>query len=612
MEKRIKRGLATIMAAVMCLILTPITVLVASDVITTDSGVFTIQNGVLTAFNGQWATSAHLVIPNGVVRINDGVRIPNWGSLFTELTLPNGLEATGNGSFSDMRNLRQVNMPSSLRSIGANAFADSASLHHIDIPHGVTEIGALAFAQIRSWGDDMGLVSINLPDTVTSIGTSAFHGSRITHITIPRDMTEITGRAALAHIAYGGAFSNMRFLESVTMHSGITHIGNRAFMNAERLSHIDIPSSVVHIGEGAFMGTNIREITIPPSVIYIGQNAFHNHNLGWDDRILIRGAIGSFAQTYAQQWGFDFWDMNQPMPEFFVPERFGFADTLVSYHGAGGNIVVPNNVTTIRPSVFASTNVTSITFPDFVQIIGNPFAEGVRVTVIGHSSLRHWAEHNGHTFVERQTGASGSGGVTPPDMSLPGSTQQIVTPITPPTQTAPNLAAASIWAHDGINNAFNAGLIPFALQSSYTQVTTRAEFAALAVYLYEAATRQEIMGRVEFNDTDDINVQKMGYLAVVTGVGYGNFAPDSTLTREQAAVMIARLAYAIGQPLPQAAPTFYDNGHISDWAIEAVGQVQATQIMGGVGNNYFAPRGDYTREQSIITMLRLFDILYRF
>jgi len=147
------------------------------------------------------------------------------------------------------------------------------------------------------------------------------------------------------------------------------------------------------------------------------------------------------------------------------------------------------------------------------------------------------------------------------------------------------------------------------LQNNYTANATRAEFAAFAVALYEAATGREIAGRVEFNDTDDINVQKMGYLEVVTGVGGGNFAPNDGLTREQAAVMIARLAYAIGQPLPQAAPTFADNAAISPWAVDAVGQMQTTGIMGGVGDNNFAPGGDYTREQSIITMLRLFEIV---
>jgi hypothetical protein len=73
--------------------------------------------------------------------------------------------------------------------------------------------------------------------------------------------------------------------------------------------------------------------------------------------------------------------------------------------------------------------------------------------------------------------------------------------------------------------------------------------------------------------------------------------------------MLARLADVIGQPIPPSAPTFTDNAQISSWAVDAVGQMQATGIMGGIGNNMFAPKGDYTREQSIVTILRLFNEL---
>ena len=192
----------------------------------------------------------------------------------------------------------------------------------------------------------------------------------------------------------------------------------------------------------------------------------------------------------------------------------------------------------------------------------------------------------------------------------PQPTPEPTEPITLPALiTAPNLSTASTWAHEGINSAFAYGLIPQNLQAQYTQATTRAEFAAFAVSLYEAVTGREITELAQFNDTTDINVQKMGGLGVVSGVGGGNFAPNDTLTREQAAVMLARLAYVIGQPLPQSAPAFADNGSISSWAIDGAGQVQATGIMGGVGNNNFDPSGEYTREQSIITMLRLFEIL---
>jgi len=178
-----------------------------------------------------------------------------------------------------------------------------------------------------------------------------------------------------------------------------------------------------------------------------------------------------------------------------------------------------------------------------------------------------------------------------------------------PLPPAPDMSTASEWAHDYITAAIAESIVPTAIQGNYTNITTRAEFAALAVALYETITGEEVTGRLQFNDTNDLNVQKAGYLGVVQGVGGGIYAPDSTLTREQAAVMLSRLAGIAGQPIPAAAPTFADNAQISSWAVDAAGQMQATGIMGGVGNNQFAPKGDYTREQSIITILRLFNEL---
>ena len=200
--------------------------------------------------------------------------------------------------------------------------------------------------------------------------------------------------------------------------------------------------------------------------------------------------------------------------------------------------------------------------------------------------------------IDEATATLITGGGTP---SIPGD----ITNIT----TVPNLNTASNWAQESITEAVGLGLVPQNLQAQYTQATTRAEFAALAVALYETITGRVITERATFNDSTDINVQKMGGLGVVQGVGGGNFNPNGTITREQAAVMLARLAYAIGQPLPASAPTFADNAQLSSWAVDGVGQMQAAGIMGGVGNNNFAPQGQYTREQSIVTMMRLFDIL---
>ena len=165
----------------------------------------------------------------------------------------------------------------------------------------------------------------------------------------------------------------------------------------------------------------------------------------------------------------------------------------------------------------------------------------------------------------------------------------------------------SSWAAEQLSQAAAAGIVPESFESRYTQAATRVEFCALAVRLYEKVTGETITQRATFSDTTDFNVQKMAGLGVVNGVGGGKFDPGGTLTREQAATILARLAEAMGHPLPQAAPSFSDSAAISSWAAAGVGQVQAAGIMAGDGSA-FTPQSAYTREQCILTALRLYHL----
>ena len=167
----------------------------------------------------------------------------------------------------------------------------------------------------------------------------------------------------------------------------------------------------------------------------------------------------------------------------------------------------------------------------------------------------------------------------------------------------------SDWAREQVDAAVGAGIVPETLLSGYTKAATRGEFCALAVKLYESVNNTEITERAQFDDTDDINVQKMAGLGIAQGVGDGIFAPDRNLTREQAATLLARLAEACNKTLVSQTPDFSDSSEISPWAADAVGQAQKAAVMSGVGENRFAPQGDYTREQSIMTMMRLFNLV---
>ncbi|MDR0490796.1 MAG: S-layer homology domain-containing protein [Oscillospiraceae bacterium] len=170
--------------------------------------------------------------------------------------------------------------------------------------------------------------------------------------------------------------------------------------------------------------------------------------------------------------------------------------------------------------------------------------------------------------------------------------------------------APASWAVEDVNRSIAENITPQSLRSNYAQNITRAEFCALAVALYERVNGA-IAGRSTFADTKDVNVEKAAYVGIVNGtnVELNLFTPNANLNREQAATMLARLAESIGKPFAKYSSTFSDNGQISSWAIEAAGLVQGAGIMGGVGNNTFAPKNPYTREQSIITIMRTYDVV---
>lgn len=187
------------------------------------------------------------------------------------------------------------------------------------------------------------------------------------------------------------------------------------------------------------------------------------------------------------------------------------------------------------------------------------------------------------------------------------------------------------WARDAVGRAysleiFNPGIdmpglgnggdhgpngpIP---DSSYAAPITRKDFCNLAMELYIKLRIEEYRElpkspSISFTDTDKWYVRQLAYLGVISGVGDGKFDPDGQLTREQAATILSRLAGVLGVKLDKTAPTFADNGAIASWAADAVGEMQTAGIMGGVGNNQFAPQGTYSWEQSIATLMRLYDI----
>ena len=174
----------------------------------------------------------------------------------------------------------------------------------------------------------------------------------------------------------------------------------------------------------------------------------------------------------------------------------------------------------------------------------------------------------------------------------------------------------SSWAKEDIIRARGLGLLPASLDNSYQQNITREEFCNLATPIYEKIRTKFVLSALEFDDTQNPNVMHMASIGVVNGYpnpnGTTSFRPQNELNRQEAAAILCRLIEAIlDRELAQADPPFTDVKYDEQnkWAYYYIGKIQASGVMRGDDNNRFDPFGKFTREQSVVTMMRVWDLI---
>ncbi len=186
------------------------------------------------------------------------------------------------------------------------------------------------------------------------------------------------------------------------------------------------------------------------------------------------------------------------------------------------------------------------------------------------------------------------------------------------------IEAPSPWAIEEVDAARESGLIPSDLDSNYQTNITREEFCHLMSQHLATRTGKSVDELLSdagiepsepYSDTRDEDILAMSALGIVNGVGNNRFDPDASITREEAAVMLARVTTKFDGLKTNSEPmAFTDQAQISLWAKEAVDVVSSCAyngncIMNGTGESIFSPNDTYTREQSIMTSLRLYRFI---
>lgn len=188
----------------------------------------------------------------------------------------------------------------------------------------------------------------------------------------------------------------------------------------------------------------------------------------------------------------------------------------------------------------------------------------------------------------------------------------------------------SDWAKSDIEKAIALNIINVGGNYNFSAPITREAFCELVydlIYNYSKIDLPLVPdGSRPIGDTLNEKIRSLYFWGIINGKGTFTqepvyapdgvvkryfptviIAPNDFLTREEAATIIIRM---VNKFFPMAATEMWfeydDIIEISEWASDSVQTISNLGFMKGVGNNNFAPQDNYTTEQAIVTLVRVY------
>lgn len=222
-----------------------------------------------------------LVISEGIEKIT--YQAFNNCTGLSDITLPSTIKTIGNEAFVG-NTLQKVHIKDlavwcsieglyNLNSTGPSdkkLYVNGTLVRDLNIPNSITSIADYAFYNYA--GNNF--TSLTIPSTIKSVGKSVFPADVFNNNCAPvSDNIRYAGNSTNSHfvllgppyhnsttytlnqdtkIIAGAAFEDCPSVESITVPTGVTSIGDEAFKDCPSLKHIYIPNTVLHIGTGAF------------------------------------------------------------------------------------------------------------------------------------------------------------------------------------------------------------------------------------------------------------------------------------------------------------------------------------------------------------------------
>jgi len=190
----------------------------------------------------------------------------------------------------------------------------------------------------------------------------------------------------------------------------------------------------------------------------------------------------------------------------------------------------------------------------------------------------------------------------------------------------PTAVTSLSYAKPEVKAAIAAGLVPNNQRYDYAMDINRVDFCRLITTLIEAdaglimtdylkSKGINALNTSKFKDTKDPAVLALNALGLVNGSGPDTFG-TGTIKRMEAAAILSRVAKYLEADEIGASLNFDDTKALPSWALEGISQLSTIKdptngksVMGGTSSTAFSPMANYTRQQTMMSLIRLWNNL---
>lgn len=163
----------------------------------------------------------------------------------------------------------------------------------------------------------------------------------------------------------------------------------------------------------------------------------------------------------------------------------------------------------------------------------------------------------------------------------------------------------SEWAKQYIEQAINSNIVPKVNQINYTGNINRQEVCQLIYnYIYDEYPKESLNNYIL-----DPMIEALYDLGIINGKTNSEFAAYDYITREEFAKILSRTySYLHKYDAQNSDLTYLDKDSISSYAVDDVKKVTQLGLMNGNENNEFEPQKTITKEEVIVTLLRMSEL----